>query len=140
MDHGQKQITRRDIIGALGAVGAAAIAACGSSSPTNPTTTTGTTGGTGGGPTSGACVVSNSETEGPYPDRTGMIGNQAFYRQDITEGKPGTPLTLALTVVNVANGCAAVANATVEVWQCDAAGAYSEYTASPTARQTSSRR
>ena len=128
MDVRQKQISRRDIIGALTAVGAAAIAACGSSSPTNPTTTTGTTTTTGG-TTSGACVASNSETEGPYPDRTGMISNQAFYRQDITEGKPGTPLTLALTVVSVASGCAAVANATVEVWQCDAAGAYSEYTA-----------
>ena len=130
MDDRQRQITRRDIIGALTAVGAAAIAACGSSSPTNPTTMTRgtTTGGTSGGTTSGACAVINSETEGPYPDRTGMISNQAFYRQDITEGKPGTPLTLALTVVSVANGCAAVANATVEAWQCDAAGAYSEYT------------
>src|SRR5258706_3788900 len=127
-DDKQKRISRRDIIGALTAVGAAAIAACGSSSPTNPTTTTGTTTTTGG-TTSGACAVINSETEGPYPDRTGMIGNQAFYRQDVTEGKPGTPLTLALTVVKVSNGCAAVANAMVEAWQCDAAGAYSEYTA-----------
>jgi protocatechuate 3,4-dioxygenase beta subunit len=129
MDDRQRRISRRDIIGALTAVGAAAIAACGSSSPTEPTTTTGTTGGTNGGTTSGACAVINSETEGPYPDRTGMISNPAFYRQDITEGKPGTPLTLALTVVRVSNGCAAVANATVEAWQCDAAGAYSEYTA-----------
>lgn len=58
-----------------------------------------------------------------------MINNSTYYRQDITEGKAGTPLALALTVVSVANGCAPVANATVEVWQCDAAGAYSEYTA-----------
>jgi protocatechuate 3,4-dioxygenase beta subunit len=122
----QREISRRQIIGALSAVGAAALAeACGSSTPTTPTTTTTGSGGT----TSGACVVINSEAEGPYPDRTGMINNTAFYRQDITEGKPGTPLTLALTVVNVASGCAPVANATIEVWQCDAAGAYSEYNA-----------
>ena len=56
-----------------------------------------------------------------------MISNSAFYRQDITEGKSGLPLTLALTVVNVRNNCAPVANATVEVWQCDATGNYSEY-------------
>jgi protocatechuate 3,4-dioxygenase beta subunit len=61
-----------------------------------------------------------------------MINNPAFYRQDITEGRPGTPLTLALTVVSVANGCAPVANATIEVWQCAAAGAYSEYTVAGT--------
>ena len=56
-----------------------------------------------------------------------MLGNQAFVRQDITEGKSGLPLTLALTIVNVNKSCAAVTNASVEVWQCDAAGNYSEY-------------
>jgi protocatechuate 3,4-dioxygenase beta subunit len=129
-DQKRKRISRREIIGALSAAGAVALAgACGAASPATPTTTTGTTTGTDtGGTTSGACAGTNAETEGPYPDRTGMINNPAFYRQDITEGKPGTPLTLALTVVSVANGCAAVANATIEVWQCDGAGAYSEYT------------
>jgi protocatechuate 3,4-dioxygenase beta subunit len=128
-DHKQKRISRREIISALTAAGAAAVAgACGSASATAPTPAGGT--GTGSsGTSSGACVVSNSETEGPYPDRTGMINNAAFYRQDITEGKPGTPLTLDLTLVNAANGCAPVPNATIEVWQCDAAGAYSEYSA-----------
>jgi protocatechuate 3,4-dioxygenase beta subunit len=48
-------------------------------------------------------------------------------RQDITEGRSGLPLRLELTVVNVNNSCGAVANAVVEIWQCDAAGNYSEY-------------
>jgi protocatechuate 3,4-dioxygenase beta subunit len=56
-----------------------------------------------------------------------MINSTAFYRQDITEGRAGIPLTLALTLVNVNSGCSAVANAAVEVWQCDASGNYSEY-------------
>jgi protocatechuate 3,4-dioxygenase beta subunit len=56
-----------------------------------------------------------------------MINNQAFYRQDIREGRTGLALTLALTVVNVRNNCAPVANAAVEIWQCDAVGNYSEY-------------
>ena len=127
-----KRLSRREILSALtAAASAAAVAACGSSSPTAPSTSTGsnTTGTTSGGTSSGTCSVISSETEGPYPDRTGMINNSAFYRQDITEGKPGTPLAVALTVVSIANSCAPVANATIEVWQCDAAGAYSEYNA-----------
>jgi len=134
-DNAQKPVTRRAILGALTAVGGAAIAgACGSASasPTNPTEST-STGSSSGGSSNGACAVIPSETEGPYPDRTGMINNAEFYRQDITEGKPGTRLTLALTVVSVANACAPVANATVEVWHCDHQGGYSEYTTSGTA-------
>src|SRR5207253_5803402 len=50
-----------------------------------------------------------------------------FFRQDVTEGKSGLPLTLRLTIVNVRSGCGAVSNATVEIWQCDATGNYSEY-------------
>jgi len=125
------RLTRREIIGALSAAGAAALSAACGSSPTNPSSVT-DTGTSTGGTTTGACAVINSETEGPYPDRTGMINNEAFYRQDVTEGRPGTPLTLALTVVSIASGCAPVSNATIEVWQCDAAGAYSEYTAAGT--------
>jgi len=118
---------RRQVLRALGAalaggsVGAAL--GCGTtSSPTSPTTTTTATT-----TDSASCAETASETRGPYPDTTGMINNQAFYRQDIREGKPGLPLTLALTIVNVRNGCAPISGAAVEVWQCDAAGAYSEY-------------
>ena len=68
-----------------------------------------------------------SETEGPYPDKIGMLGNSAYFRRDITEGKSGLPLTLTLTIVNVNSSCSALAGANVEVWQCDAAGNYSEY-------------
>ena len=128
-----KHLSRRAVIGALTAVGSAAIAgACGAAaSPTTPSTGSTSTGGSAG-DASGACAVIPSETEGPYPDRTGMIGNAAFYRQDITEGKPGTPLTLALTVVKVASGCAPIADATIEVWHCDHTRGYSEYTTAGT--------
>jgi protocatechuate 3,4-dioxygenase beta subunit len=91
---------------------------CGDS-PTSPTST-GTSSTTGGG-TSSTCVVTASETAGPYPS------SSIFLRQDITEGRSGLPLRLELTVVNVNNSCGAVANAVVEIWQCDAAGNYSEY-------------
>ena len=56
-----------------------------------------------------------------------MISNSSFYRRDITEGRSGLPLTLTLTIVNANNACSPMPNVTVEVWQCDAAGNYSEY-------------
>jgi protocatechuate 3,4-dioxygenase beta subunit len=120
-----RTFSRREALGLFGAASAALAAACGSS-PTTPSTTTSSSS-TGGTTTSSSCAVSPEETAGPYPDRTGMIGNSGFYRQDITEGKSGLPLTLALTIVNVRSTCAPVANATVEIWQCDATGNYSEY-------------
>lgn len=123
------RFSRRTALSVLGSAGVAAVAAACGSTPTSPssagTLATTTTGGTTGNATS--CVVSPEETVGPYPDRTGMLTNQAFYRQDVTEGRAGTPLTLDLTVVNVRASCAPVANAAVEIWQCDASGNYSEY-------------
>ena len=116
-----KRVTRREALGLLG-VGLAA--GCGSS-PTSPSTDSSTTTGSTGGASS--CAVTPEETAGPYPDRTGMANNTAFFRQDVTEGKSGLPLTLTLTVANVNNGCAPVAGAAVEIWQCDAVGNYSEY-------------
>jgi protocatechuate 3,4-dioxygenase beta subunit len=113
------------VLAALGAgVGAAALAACGSS-PTTPSATT--AGSSTGGSSSSACALTPSETEGPYPDNTGMISNQAFYRRNITEGKAGLPLALTLTLVNVNSSCAPLSGYNIEVWQCDATGNYSEY-------------
>jgi protocatechuate 3,4-dioxygenase beta subunit len=129
----KKNVNRREALGILGAAGLAFAAGCGSS-PTSASTTTAssdtsTSGGTTGGGTTGTagCAVSPEETAGPYPDHTGMLNNPAFYRQDITEGRSGLPLTLILTIVNVNNSCAALSNASIEIWQCDAAGTYSEY-------------
>lgn len=79
------------------------------------------------GPTPSTCTEIPSETAGPYPDKTGMVDDEVWYRQDITEGKTGVPLTLVLTVVDVSDKCAFVKDATVEIWHCDAAGLYSEY-------------
>jgi len=100
----------------FGAAGAALAFGCAADTPTSPATTTTT-------PTDSiaSCAVTPTETIGPYPSLTDLI------RSDIREGKSGTPVTLTITVVNVNNSCSAVANANVEIWQCDAAGNYSEY-------------
>lgn len=59
-------------------------------------------------------------TEGPY-----YIADEAI-RRDITEGKPGVPLRLDLTVVD-AGACTPLPGATVEIWHADAAGDYSGF-------------
>jgi protocatechuate 3,4-dioxygenase beta subunit len=109
-----ERITRRRSLVALGgALGTAlaggawrAIAADGDSGPAAVTT--------------GAvsCVLSPELTEGPYY----VPGEKV--RRDITEGRPGTPLSLHLSVVNVST-CRPIKGAAVDVWHCDALGEYS---------------
>src|SRR5262245_11988748 len=79
----------------------------------------------GGGPAgvaSGAvsCVLAPEQTEGPF-----YIPNERV-RRDITEGKPGAPLALSLSVVD-ASSCRPVRNASVDIWHADASGAYSGF-------------
>jgi protocatechuate 3,4-dioxygenase beta subunit len=123
----RNRFSRREVLEVFGAAGLAMAAGYTSSSPASPTDTSASSGTTtpAGGATS--CSVTPEETAGPYPDRVGMINNPAFFRQDITEGRSGLPVTLALTVMNVSSSCSPVANAQIEIWQCDAEGRYSEY-------------
>jgi protocatechuate 3,4-dioxygenase beta subunit len=123
MSNRSKTLGRRELLAVFGAGVGAAFAGC-TSSPSSPSTTSTSTS---SGSSSSACTVVPSETEGPYPDQAGMISNPAFFRRDITEGKPGLALTLRLTLVNVSNGCSPLGGYNIEVWQCDAAGNYSEY-------------
>lgn len=109
------KVGRREAIAMLGAAGAALVAGC--SSTTEPT---GTDPGTGGNPNA-ACAVTPTETIGPYPSLTDLV------RSDIREGRSGTALALTLTVVDSSEDCAPVENVQVEIWQCDAAGNYSQY-------------
>ena len=48
-------------------------------------------------------------------------------RSDIREDRSGTPLALTLMVNNTNNACGPLAGATVDIWQCDAEGRYSQY-------------
>jgi protocatechuate 3,4-dioxygenase beta subunit len=64
------------------------------------------------------CTLTVEQTEGPYYIDTGLV------RRDITEAKEGTPLLLALRVID-ANSCEPVRDAVVDVWHCDALGEYS---------------
>lgn len=81
--------------------------------------------GTGSG-TSGSCSVTDTETDGPYPLYASR--GSAIQRVDITDGKTGLPLSLAITIRNVNNSCNILSNARVDVWHCDKDGYYSGYT------------
>ncbi len=74
---------------------------------------------------SDSCAVATEETAGPYPED--LSRNSAMFRQNITDGKTGIPLSLTLTVVNTNSNCAAIENARVDIWHCDKDGYYSAY-------------
>lgn len=65
------------------------------------------------------CVITPETTEGPY------YFDPALLRADITEGRPGLPLTVRLQVVDA--GCVPIPEARVDIWHCDADGIYSGY-------------
>ena len=67
-----------------------------------------------------SCPLTPRQTEGPF------YFDPRLVRRDIREGRPGVPLRLRLQVVGAAN-CAPEERARVDVWHCDAAGAYSGY-------------
>jgi protocatechuate 3,4-dioxygenase beta subunit len=64
------------------------------------------------------CVLAPEATEGPF-----YLDDQKL-RRNITEGKPGVALTMKLTVLDVST-CRPLKRALVDIWHCDAAGAYS---------------
>jgi protocatechuate 3,4-dioxygenase beta subunit len=90
-----------------------------------------------------ACSLIPEETGGPYPadgtnSSNGKLANaltlSGIVRKDIRWSVAGAagvamgvPLTIRLKIVNVANGCAPAAGATVYLWHCDRDGNYSMY-------------
>jgi protocatechuate 3,4-dioxygenase beta subunit len=93
---------------------------------------------------SASCIAYPWETAGPYPGNgtvrapgvaSNLLGLDGIVRSDIrasfigsTRVAAGVPLDLTLALVD-ATGCKALANHDIYLWQCDAAGLYSLYTA-----------
>jgi protocatechuate 3,4-dioxygenase beta subunit len=122
-----RAVDRRTALGALGALVLVGCAGGGGSESSSTSTTSRTTGGSTAGesPDLVACVLVPEETEGPFG--LDLSDDSEFFRRDITEGRAGVPLALTLTMVTAAGQCAPVADARVDVWQCDAEGQYSGY-------------
>ena len=76
-----------------------------------------------------ACVLSPEMTDGPYY----LPGEKL--RRDITEGLPGAPLALRLTVLD-ATSCRPIKGAAVDIWHASAAGKYSGEEANNTVGRT----
>ena len=108
-----ERITRRSVLAKLGGLAAVALGAEAWQSDAEA----------GAGPAAVAaglvtCVLSPEQTEGPY-----YIANE-HVRSNITEGRPGRPLTLRTTVVSASN-CKPIKGAAVDIWHADASGTYS---------------
>ena len=131
-------LTRREVLALLG--GSALVAACAPSTLGSPSATTAATqaaAATAAATAAGAstavvlpsCVVRPALTEGPY------FVDEKLDRSDIRSdpstntAKPGVALALTFLVSRVSGtSCNALANATVDVWHCDALGVYSDAT------------
>ncbi|MGO1947386.1 dioxygenase family protein [Brachybacterium alimentarium] len=130
-------VTRRRTFGALG-TGAAAmvLAACGTGSEDSASGGT-TSASDGGGDTASSGEEMPTETAGPYPgdgsNGADVLEISGVERSDITSSidtdttAEGTPITLTMTVTDLAEDGAAMTGAAVYVWHCDAEGEYSMY-------------
>jgi len=74
-----------------------------------------------------SCVVRPEQTEGPYFINEKL--NRSDIRSDPSDGsvRPGVPLRLTFHVSRITGAsCSPLSSAIVDVWQCDALGAYSD--------------
>ncbi len=114
MDEHTKLSRRETLLAAGGLIAAALIPEAASAAGSGPAAVA-----------SGAisCVLTPELTEGPYYVPSEKV------RRNITEGKPGAPLDLRLTVVD-ASTCKPIRSAVVDIWHADALGVYSGAVAS----------
>lgn len=74
--------------------------------------------------TSNLCALNAEAIRGPF------YIPKTLLRRNISEGHPGAALRLRFKVVRV-DGCRPIDGAVVEIWHCDAEGAYSSYPSYP---------
>ncbi|MFD3582044.1 intradiol ring-cleavage dioxygenase [Streptomyces sp. NPDC058683] len=116
---GATELTRRKVVvagtGAVAAVGLggafAANAVAGERKPAGPARPA---------PLDDCYQLTSEAVEGPYYIDADKI------RRNVTEDRPGIPLTLALRVID-SETCRPVRDAAVDIWHCDAIGVYSGY-------------
>lgn len=134
-------VTRRRTLGALGAGATAAVlAACGAadgSSSGSASDGGGSTASDRGSASAGDVAEMPTETAGPYPgdgsNGADVLEISGVERSDIRSSidtdtvAEGVPITLTMTVTDLAEDGAAMMGAAVYVWHCDAQGAYSMY-------------
>lgn len=125
MDHDDRPIgrllSRREAVALLGTGSAAVLFGCGTSSAESPNSSPVATPGS-------PCLVKPEATEGPFFFEGDLFRHDI--RSDSATGdvSPGLPLSLTIGVSQVTDGaCVPLGNAIVDIWHCDARGAYSGY-------------
>ncbi len=136
-------VSRRSVLGLIGlGAGSVVLAACtsagGSSGAGASSSATATPGAsaTGGAGTLPAGEIPD-ETAGPYPgdgsngadvlERSGIVRSDIRSSLDGGTTAAGVPITLSMTVLDMAAGDVPFTDVAVYVWHCDAAGGYSMY-------------
>lgn len=123
-------VSRRFVLSSFGlGLGAVALAACAA----DVSTVSGATGTSTGLPS----AEIPDETAGPYPgdgsNGPDALGDTGIVRSDIRSSigggttASGVPMTLTLTILDMANDDAPFTDVAVYVWHCNAAGGYSMY-------------
>ena len=118
-DHHRTGMTRRDSLRKLGGAAALALGGAAGIEVLDPRDAAGA------GPAAVSaglvsCVLTPEMTEGPFF----LEGDKV--RRDVREGRPGVPLLLRTTVLDVSS-CKPIRGAAVDIWHCDAGGAYSGF-------------
>lgn len=72
---------------------------------------------------SGDCVLSPSETAGPFPIKSPAD----LVKANIISDRTGVALLITLTVQDQSNDCEPMGGVYVDLWHCDKDGYYSEY-------------
>ena len=128
---------RRRMLKALGlGVAAVGLAACGANSASSPTASASTGSATATSSTSTGEIP--DETAGPYPgdgsNGPDVLNESGIVRSDIRSSfgassgtAEGVPVTLQLSIRDLANGGVPFAGVAVYVWHCDREGGYSMY-------------
>ncbi|MFT3811789.1 MAG: intradiol ring-cleavage dioxygenase [Acidovorax sp.] len=133
-DSGTSTTSTSTTTGSTGSTGSSS-----SSSSSSSTSTTSSTSSSG----SSTCIVDPEETQGPYPgdgsnsvngSTVNVLAQSGVVRSDIrssfgslTGTAAGLPLTLTITLVNVANQCAPLSGYAIYLWHCTRDGEYSLY-------------
>jgi protocatechuate 3,4-dioxygenase beta subunit len=111
-DRQGRLVSRRDMINLLGAAGMTLVAGPSLAQSTR---------------TPLSCIATPEQTEGPYFVDEGLL--RSDIRSDPSDDsiRQGTPLVLSLAVSAIGKGgCKPLAGAIVDIWHCDALGAYSD--------------
>jgi protocatechuate 3,4-dioxygenase beta subunit len=129
-DHETTGLTRRDSLRKLGGVAALALGGAAGIEVLDPRDAARA----GAGPAAVSvglvsCVLTPEMTEGPFY----LEGDKV--RRDVREGRPGIPLLLETTVLDV-SACKPIKAAAVDIWHCDAGGTYSGFAQEGTAGRT----